>query len=596
RRRALAYLLRHVDRFSQEELRGAVVANWNSDDRLIRAATTDLIARFNAKAQIDLLREAKAPFERTTIALAIASGYLGTAARYVDAIIANEQAPSEARLAAARVIQRTLDDGISSQHFNSIWEGYTARVDRTGLLWSKILARSAPELRAAFPSGDADLDRELSRTLAMIEDRDPGVLLRTAERLTDDSDPLDDIHYLTVVACLTAPRPIEVTTRTAAALVNLDGKLDARSARRDLHFPLRIAELHAELSKRDSRLNRDILAHPDFGRPAHVLLTRAPGFDRRRAADLILARMAPGEDEDDEKLSLWTPEHVELLGELPAEWSLPMLRRLWGRAGLDDAVLELLARDPQMADRQRLIEGLASAQPATVAQALQALAALSAPGDDELLAVVRALSRLSDGKESDLLRGELLAALRRISGLEVAPDDARGWQAWLRVARPELAARLSGDGVDAAAWSQRLAAIDWSSGDARRGHGVFVQASCAACHSAGRALGPDLNGVAGRFSRDDLFTAIVEPSRDVSSRYRTVSLATAAGKTYQGMIVYDAVDGVILQTGASTTVRVPGDEIVVRRPSTASLMPSGLLDKLSDAQIADLYAYLNSLR
>ncbi|MGH7194968.1 MAG: c-type cytochrome, partial [Candidatus Saccharimonadales bacterium] len=248
------------------------------------------------------------------------------------------------------------------------------------------------------------------------------------------------------------------------------------------------------------------------------------------------------------------------------------------------------------ADRERFLEGLSSAQPETVGQSLQALEKLSAPDDDELLALVRALSHLGDGKENNPLRGKIVAALRQISGLEEPPADARGWQNWLCRSRPELAARLAGDGIDAAAWARRLAAIVWTTGDAIRGRGVFVQASCAACHSAGRALGPDLNGVAGRFSRDDLFTAIVQPSRDVSSRYRTISVATAAGKTFQGMVVYDAVDGLILQTGASTTVRIPGDEIVVRRPSAASLMPVGLLDKFNDGQIANLYAYLKSLR
>ncbi len=594
RRRALAYLLRHVDQFSAEELRGAVTANWNSDDRLLRAVTTDVISRFDDQAQIDLMREARAPFERTAMAMVL--GYPGTAARCVDPIISDEHAPAEAKLAALRVIQRALGDVVSSQQVDTVWEGYTARIDRTSRVWQKIGTRSAPEIRETYPSGDAELDRELSRTLAMIEDGHPDVLLRTAEQFTETSHPLEDIHYLIVLARLTASRPVEVTTRTAAALVRLDRKLDARAARRDSHFPLRIAELHAELAQKDPRLNHDILADREFGRPAHVLLTHAPGFDRRRAVDLILARMAPGEDDDDEKFLLWTPAHVELLAELPRAWSLPTLRKLWGRAGLDDAVLELLARDPQIADRQRFIEGLASAQPATILQALQALEKLAVADDDELLAVFRALHRLSDGKENEPLRGKLVAALRRISGLEEPPGDAHGWEEWLRNSRPELAAKLRGDGADAAAWSKRLAAIDWATGKAARGRGVFVQASCAACHSAGRALGPDLNGVAGRFSRDDLFTAIVEPSRDVSSRYRTVSVATATGKTFQGMIVYDAVDGLILQTGASTTVRIPGDDIVVRRPSAASLMPVGLLDKLSDAQIADLYAYLKTLR
>ena len=46
----------------------------------------------------------------------------------------------------------------------------------------------------------------------------------------------------------------------------------------------------------------------------------------------------------------------------------------------------------------------------------------------------------------------------------------------------------------------------------------------------GAALGPDLHGVAGRFSRDDLLTAILQPSKDISPRYRTTPIATATAR------------------------------------------------------------------
>jgi putative heme-binding domain-containing protein len=140
-----------------------------------------------------------------------------------------------------------------------------------------------------------------------------------------------------------------------------------------------------------------------------------------------------------------------------------------------------------------------------------------------------------------------------------------------------------------------LAAVDWTMGDAKRGQAVFVKASCASCHSGSQALGPDLHGITGRFSRDDLFTAILLPSKDISARYRTTAVSLSDGKTYQGLVIYDATDSLIVQTGAATTVRVPAEKIESRRFSDISLMPAGLIDKLSDAEIADLYAYLKGL-
>jgi putative heme-binding domain-containing protein len=92
-----------------------------------------------------------------------------------------------------------------------------------------------------------------------------------------------------------------------------------------------------------------------------------------------------------------------------------------------------------------------------------------------------------------------------------------------------------------------------------------------------------------------LFTAIVQPSKDVSPRYRTTRITTAAGKIYQGIIVYEAVDSVILQSGPAATIRLTNPQIRERRLTNMSLMPAGLLDKLRDRELVDLYAYLKSL-
>ena len=68
------------------------------------------------------------------------------------------------------------------------------------------------------------------------------------------------------------------------------------------------------------------------------------------------------------------------------------------------------------------------------------------------------------------------------------------------------------------------------------------------------------------------------------------------GKTYQGTVIYEAVDGLLLQTGPAETVRIPGDQIESQQSVPRSLMPAGLLDPLSDNELADLYAYLKDPR
>jgi putative heme-binding domain-containing protein len=205
------------------------------------------------------------------------------------------------------------------------------------------------------------------------------------------------------------------------------------------------------------------------------------------------------------------------------------------------------------------------------------------------------LSRIPDGKEGAAMRERLGRGLRRATGKTGLGNDRAAWARWLAETRPDLATRFANDGVDLTRWRERLGQLDWSAGVAERGREVFIKTGCSTCHSGGQALGPDLRGVAGRFARDDLFTAILQPGRDVPARYRTELVATTDGQVYQGMVVYEAVDSVILQTGATTTVRLAGDQIESRRDAPGSLMPTGLLDRLSDQEIADLYAYLKSL-
>jgi putative heme-binding domain-containing protein len=394
-----------------------------------------------------------------------------------------------------------------------------------------------------------------------------------------------------VLARMTSPRAAEQTTIIADALVGLDRKFERRKLNRDNNWPPRIAELHAALNGKDPALNAAMLTHADFAWPGNALFTRAPGFDRRRAAERFLAAA-----EKDPNFA-WNAELVQLMAELPPDRRRTVLLRLWDRGGFEDAILPILAKDPRPDDRPKLFDGLRSPQLAQIKTCLSAIEVLPVsrePG--ELLALVRTLRSLPDDKAAAPVADRLAAYLRRVTGQSFGRDRT-AWTDWLTKTHPDVAAKLGGpDGVDVADWQKRFARIDWSRGDGDRGQAIFGKASCMTCHSGGQALGPDLRGVGGRFSRDDLLTAIVQPSKDVPARYRTTQITTTDGKVYQGLIVYEAVDGLILQTGAATTVRIGGGQIESRGVTETSLMPAGLLDKLSDGEIADLVVYLRALK
>jgi putative heme-binding domain-containing protein len=583
RLRGLIAMRRHQEHFQSEELAAAFRANWDHADRYVRKAAGDLLLTHDGVRQALIRTPARTAREQATFALAYVSRFQAGPLNLANLILRDPKADPQTKLTAVRVMQEAFGGLVSPKVKGTVWEGYTVK----GPLFAT--DRDRESLRQTFPSGNADLDRELSRTLAVLEDDTAATLARVADRLAAERDPVEELHYLIVLARLKAPRPPAVTERVAAVLLSLDRKLTERRLTRDSHWPLRVAELYAGLAQRDQALHAALLAHPEFGRPDHALFAASPGFDRKRAAALFLKRAQGDPDYP------WNAAVVEIVGGLPE--ALPVLRRLWGRAGLEASLLPLLARDPQAGDRAKFVQGLASPQTATVRLCLDALRRLPPERDgNEIMALIQALGRLPQGAEAAVLKDALGVRLGQITGQTKLGADRAAWTAWFTTAYPKLAARLSNpDGVDVAGWEKRLAKIDWAAGDAGRGRAVFVKASCAACHSGSQALGPDLSGVAGRFSRADLFTAILQPSRDVSPRYQTTVIETADGKVYQGLVVYEAVDGLILQTGAATTVRVAGDQLAGRRVSPTSLMPAGLLDSLHDQEIVDLYAYLRGL-
>jgi putative heme-binding domain-containing protein len=167
---------------------------------------------------------------------------------------------------------------------------------------------------------------------------------------------------------------------------------------------------------------------------------------------------------------------------------------------------------------------------------------------------------------------------------------------WFAKTHPTAAAAMNKsaalDGVD---WDERLAKIDWTQGSPARGEKVYAKRACASCHAGRNRLGPGLEGVTGRWAREDLIKEIVDPNRNVAPQFMTSRFETVGGKVYQGIPVYESPDGTLLQTGPNETIRIAGTEVVNTSRSRTSLMPTGLLQGLGDGEIADLYAYLKTL-
>ena len=134
--------------------------------------------------------------------------------------------------------------------------------------------------------------------------------------------------------------------------------------------------------------------------------------------------------------------------------------------------------------------------------------------------------------------------------------------------------------------------------DVERGRRMFAEALCIRCHrlaGEGGVLGPNLAGLAGRFSRRDILETILDPSKVVEDKYRNLLIQTSDGQTISGQLVggnqsvlYIAPDPLV--PADIRTVR--RDAITSRTASPTSTMPKGLLDTLSREEILDLLSYL----
>ncbi|MBX9656219.1 c-type cytochrome [bacterium] len=585
-RNALESMSRFVDQVDAPILDRLVSAGLDHPDKLIRQASANL-EQIRRRAKLPALTEDSLPHSLRSLAHLPATGAghdfcwkrlrekLG---EYRASRDANDQ------LSYIRAAQ-LLVGGIGEPELRTtVWDGYSIAKREP---FDEALVTTLLE---TFPSGNSDVDHEISRWAAMIQTRDESFAGRVLDQFSTDSDPIEDIHYLIVLARLKSKALPGESHKVADVLLSLDDKIEQRHRRTDRNFPLRIHELHEGLVRRDASLNDALLESPLFGDSEDLLWTEAEGFDRKRAAERFMAIT-----NRDDKFN-WTSDLVELFGVLPEEVAYPLLRSKWDNIGLRDSIVKVLARHPRTEDAPKFIASLTSSEAKTRSVAIATLESLTFASDDKvILLFYKPLALWSRVKEEDAFVERIVHLLGRTRPAE-ANRSAAEWLAWFAIQDPDMARKLeSADGIDVAAWKSRLASLDWSQGLKERGKLFYDKIGCQQCHSGGRAVGPDLAGIGKRFSRDEIFTSILQPSRDVPDRYRMTRISTEEGQLYQGIVVYEAVDGTILQQANLETVRIKPEEVAERSASSLSLMPNSLLESATDQQIVDLYAYLQSL-
>ena len=134
-------------------------------------------------------------------------------------------------------------------------------------------------------------------------------------------------------------------------------------------------------------------------------------------------------------------------------------------------------------------------------------------------------------------------------------------------------------------------------GDAVKGKMIFKE-SCAACHKlegVGEAVGADLASIKNR-GAESVLTNIIDPNREVLPQYYSYLLTTDEDVIISGMIAAETANTVTIRKTDGTSETLQRVNIQSLRSTGLSAMPEGLEEKITLQAMADLLAYLNSIK
>jgi putative membrane-bound dehydrogenase-like protein len=134
-------------------------------------------------------------------------------------------------------------------------------------------------------------------------------------------------------------------------------------------------------------------------------------------------------------------------------------------------------------------------------------------------------------------------------------------------------------------------------GDAASGKAIFKK-ECAACHrleGVGEQIGAELGAIREKGS-DAILLSILDPNREVLPKFLAYRLVTDSGRIITGMIAAETATSITIRradTTSETVLRINVEEL---RSTGMSFMPEGLETLINQQGMADLLAYLNSVK
>ena len=260
---------------------------------------------------------------------------------------------------------------------------------------------------------------------------------------------------------------------------------------------------------------------------------------------------------------------------------------------------QLTEKLPTPRARLQALAALVTLDPSAAAGLMSAVLAKS-PNRGDPSGVVEAFLARKDGPGllSKSLSGKTLATDH--AKLILRTIDASGRKLPKLVTVIRTAGKLTtGPTRLSAEQMKTLVAEVGNRGNAQRGEAIYrrKQLGCLACHAIGGAggrVGPDLVSLGASAPVDYIANSLLDPNSKVKENYHSLVVVTKQGKVVTGIKLRQTNNELVLRDANDREISVPRKSIEEQVVGT-SLMPAGLTENVTRAELIDLVRFLSSL-
>ncbi|MCR9296161.1 MAG: c-type cytochrome [bacterium] len=496
--------------------------------------------------------------------------------------------------------QQMLTGFISDRNFGDLLRLLQVTLHRSGLTHQDV-PELAEVLAAEYPVGEPTLNRELFRLLAYV--KADSVVPKAISYLQSDAPLADRLHIAMHL------RFFDHQWTSAERYAVIKFFEETQPVDWGSSVPLYVMNVTRDMAKDLPMSEARIFVSEGAKWPNAALVSLFQYPEKLSESDLRTLKQL---DQDIDKPGFEGEEYkrlrtgiVAMLSQHGDQEAMEYLREIWIRSPERRQAVALgLAQQPNDENWDYLVRSLPVLESYAVPEVMNAIRNVETATDDPqaLREVILHGLRMEQQGDSAQAAVELLTYWTGLAFELDDPDDSRmqPWQAWYAKQYPTLPEAKLPEFEQSSPWSmdtlnEYFVSSDGRKGSLENGRLVYEKADCAKCHrmqGTGTGVGPDLTSIAARFTRKEVLQSILYPSHIISDQYQTKRVLTADGDVYSG-IVSENTDGSISVRDSNLETHVIAEQdIELVELSKTSLMPSGLLDNLSAAEIRDLMTYM----